>query len=173
MRIPFSNISSTGSKYTLSNMPLPTEGEEFELQGPLEMACVLYKKSENRIVLQGSLQATLLLCCDRCLSAYPFRVQADIQLIFEFQAREHWHLKELDVPAGDLDLVDLAEPVVDLEEVARQQLYMALPFKKTCSQQCKGICPECGESLNDGSCTCKGQEKASPFAVLAALKKKE
>ena len=173
MKIPFSNISSSGSTYTLSELSVSTEDEEFELQGPLELSCTLQKKSENRIVLQGTILATLLLCCDRCLSAYPFRVQSDIQLILEFQAREHWHLKELDVPVDDLDLVDLAEPIVDLEEIARQQLYMALPFKKICSEKCKGICADCGKNLNVGACRCTKKEKDNPFAVLAALKKKE
>lgn len=172
VKIPFSEIPPAGDRYTLSIPPVQGKYEEFELQGPVELSCTLQKKSENKVVLYGRVQGTLLLCCDRCLSTYPYDVLADIQLIFECQAREHWKLKEVNFPVADADLVELDEPVIDLEEVARQQLYLALPFKKNCMEKCRGICPGCGKNLNDTSCTCGEQKTNNPFAALAALRKK-
>ena len=172
LKIPFSEISSTGKGYTLSDLSVPSGQEVFELQEPFEFSCTLQKNGENRVVLQGRVQASLMLSCNRCLASYPFRVQTNMQLIFELQTREHLMLKDVDLTVVDLDVIELSEPVIDLEELARQQLYMALPVQQICTENCKGICPECGNDLNEMTCSCKGQKKNNPFAVLAALKKK-
>jgi len=172
MKIPFSEISSTGNRYTLSDLPVPSSCEEFDVQGAVEFSCSLQKKKENRVILQGTVQAALQLRCDRCLSTYPYKVQTDMQLIFEVQPQNHWQLKDMDRVVADLDIIELVEPVIDLEEVGWQQLYMALPVKQICTEHCKGICPECGTNLNITSCSCEGAGKRNPFAVLAELKKK-
>ncbi len=96
-----------------------------------------------------------------------------MQLIYELVDAEHSHLKEVDLSADELDVVELLEPVLDLEDIARQQLYMALPVRQICSEQCLGICPECGNNMNDSTCGCKRDTNNSPFSVLAALKNKE
>jgi len=145
----------------------------FSERGAVKFSCSLQKKKENRVVLQGEVKATLQLRCDRCASIYPYSVQSCLQLIFEVQPQEHWQLKEIDRVVADLDVVELAEPVIDLEEIAWQQLYIALPVKQICTEHCKGICPECGMNLNEKTCSCTGVGKHNPFAVLAALKKKE
>ena len=93
-----------------------------------------------------------------------------MQLIYELVDAEHSHLKEVDLSAGELNVIELLEPVLDLEDIARQQLYMSLPVRQICSEQCLGICPECGNNLNDSNCGCKRDKKNSPFSVLAALK---
>lgn len=151
-------------------MAVSCEKADFELQGPVELSCTLQKKGKNRVVLQGTVQASLKLCCTRCLVGYPFQVQSDIHLIYALVDKEHWRLKELDLSAVDLDVVEVSEACIDLEDVVRQQLYMALPVRQICSEQCKGICPECGASLNEQSCSCTVDVKNNPFAVLAALK---
>ncbi|MCF6188687.1 MAG: DUF177 domain-containing protein [Desulfobulbaceae bacterium] len=172
MKIPFSEISSTGARYTLNNLTVPCDKRDFELQGPIELSCSLQRKGKDRVVLQGMVQAILLLRCSRCLAGFPFQVHANMQLIYELVDAEHCHLKEVDLSAGELDVIELLEPVLDLEDVARQQLYMALPVRQICSEQCLGICPECGNNLNDSTCDCKRDKKNSPFDVLAALKNK-
>jgi len=173
MKIPFSEISSTENRYTLNDLSVPSNCEEFEVQGAVEFSCSLQKKKDNRVVLQGTIQVALQLRCDRCASTYPYNVQSDIQLIFEVQPQDHWQLKDMDIVVADLDIIELAQPVIDLEEIAWQQLYMALPVKQICTEYCKGICPECGTNLNDTTCSCEGVGKRNPFAVLAKLKKKK
>ena len=169
--IPFSEISSTGNRYTLSELSVPSSCQDFEVQGPVEFSCSLQKKKENQVVLQGKVQATLVLTCDRCLGRYMYPVHAELQLVFEVPTQENWQLKDIDRVVADLDVIELTDPVIDLEEIARQQLYMALPVKQVCIEGCKGICPECGSNLNDGSCGCIGVGRRNPFAVLAKLKK--
>ena len=154
MKISFSEISSTGNKYTLQDLSVPADCKDFEVEGPVEFFCSLQKKNDNKVVLQGKAQAVLQLCCDRCACMFPFKVQSETHLIFEVQPQEHWQLKDLDVVAADLDVIELVEPVIDLEEVAWQQVYLALPVKQICTGKCKGVCPECGTNLNSSDCSC-------------------
>jgi uncharacterized protein len=170
MKIPFTAISSTGLRYTFDDLPVAFVKEDFKLQGPVKFSCVLQKKSEAGIVMQGVVQATLLLCCDRCLTAYPYMVHSDMRLIFEVHHREHWQVKDVDLPVQGLNVVELSEPVIDLEEAVRQQLYIALPIQRLCKENCKGLCPECGSDLNSNPCGCRRDCQDSPFAVLGALK---
>ena len=43
---------------------------------------------------------------------------------------------------------------VDLEPLARETLLVELPLAPLCRQECRGLCPICGEDLNRGACHC-------------------
>lgn len=172
MKVPFAAISAAGLRYTFDDLQVASVGEDFKLQGPVRFSCVLHKKSEYGIVMQGVVQARVLLCCDRCLTLYPYRVYSDMHLIFEVGHGEHFQVKDVDLPVEDLNIIELSEPVIDFVEVVREQLYIALPTQKLCNDNCKGICPECGGDLNVTPCSCREKVISSPFAALGALKKR-
>jgi uncharacterized protein len=81
-------------------------------------------------------------------------------------------VKELECNIQDPDSIILDEPVVDFDDVLRQQLYLLLPMKRLCSEQCKGLCSRCGVNLNLAECRCANERQDLPFAVLAQLKNK-
>jgi uncharacterized protein len=39
--------------------------------------------------------------------------------------------------------------LIDLEPALRDQVVLALPFTPLCSDDCAGLCPECGVRLDD------------------------
>jgi uncharacterized protein len=39
--------------------------------------------------------------------------------------------------------------LIDLEPVLRDQVVLALPFQPLCTDDCPGLCPECGARLAD------------------------
>ena len=55
--------------------------------------------------------------------------------------------------------------IIDIMYVVRQTLALTEDIRFLCSEECKGLCPQCGHDLNDGPCGCK-PENLSPFAVL-------
>lgn len=172
MEIPFAEISSTGNRYKLDTLSIADDEERFELSGPVSFRCTLKRKSDARVFLSGIIIGKLQLRCDRCLTRYPYLVQSEFQLILQVPTSECWRVKEVEKPVSDLDCVELLKPIVDLDEVARQQLYVELPEKMICSESCKGLCPGCGNNLNQQDCACIADEDANPFAILAGLKKK-
>ena len=40
------------------------------------------------------------------------------------------------------------------EEEAKNQIIMEFPERFLCSEDCKGLCPNCGCNLNEGVCSC-------------------
>jgi uncharacterized protein len=98
-------------------------------------------------------------------------VNVAFQLLFVLQTEESWGVSELASSPVDLETEVLEEPIIDLDDVLRQQVYLALPVKKLCNQGCKGICPRCGVNLNETTCECANVATDSPFAALVQLKK--
>ncbi len=58
---------------------------------------------------------------------------------------------------------------VDLTAAVREQVLLQVPQFALCSEECSGLCPQCGTDLNDGACECVPERAPSPWD---ALKKK-
>ena len=43
---------------------------------------------------------------------------------------------------------------LQLEDVLREQVLLAVPLKVVCRDDCKGLCPSCGVNRNAESCSC-------------------
>ena len=59
-------------------------------------------------------------------------------------------------PAADEDTYLLAGDELDLEPLARDAVLLDLPLAPLCSEECLGLCPQCGTNWNDGPCDCPG-----------------
>ena len=171
MKVAFTDISKAGNRYEIHDDAWFPEPELHRI-APVQAELALNRKGDSRVEVEGFLHTGVRLVCDRCLADYDFAVDVNFHLILEVPAEESWHIKELECSGTDLDTVLLREPVVDFWDILRQQLYLSLPDKLICSPECKGLCPRCGLDLNIGDCSCVTETKESPFAVLAALKKK-
>jgi uncharacterized protein len=171
MQVRFDEISPHGGVYELRALNSLDSQSDFVVKGPVDARCVLRRKGEAQVALTGRVAVDLLLVCDRCLGSYDFKVDSEFQLLFEVESQESRRIKALDARIDDLDSEVLDEPVIDLDDVVRQQVYLALPMKNLCSDSCKGVCARCGTNLNLAACGCAEEGKGSPFAVLARLKK--
>jgi uncharacterized protein len=170
MKVPFAEIPADGSRYSITDDAWLAEAglrRAADVQADLELHC----KGGQRVEVRGSLRTGLRLTCDRCLNDYDFPVRTDFCLVLDAEEEEDWSVKELD-NAAELDVVQVDEPAADLEDILRQQALLSLPVKQLCSPDCRGLCPGCGADLNSGGCACASAAEQSPFAVLAALKKK-
>lgn len=171
MLIRFNEISPHGSRFIIHEVHGLAEQGDLILQGPFLAECALERKGEDKVVLSGKIDVEVLLPCDRCLSWYPFQVESTFQLILALEGDDSWQVKALESLPSDLETEVLSEPVIDLDDVLRQQVYLALPVKSLCSPSCGGLCLQCGANLNVTTCECSKTVKDSPFAALAQLKK--
>jgi len=62
--------------------------------------------------------------------------------------------EEMQLSRDELDVRYYVEPVVDLAELATEQVQLATPLKPLCRESCQGLCPRCGADLNQGLCAC-------------------
>ncbi len=87
---------------------------------------------------------TLRLTCDRCLEAFqqPFTLESS-----------HTAVRELFGKDED-EFVVLPDGVLDVDQLAITDIVLALPYRKLCSEECKGLCPICGCNRNHTPCNC-------------------
>ena len=83
--------------------------------------------------------------CDRCA--------ADVKLPFEVKM-EHGLVSSLNDEEND-DYILVEDMRLDIEELTSEDIYLALPAKILCKDDCKGVCMTCGADLNDGPCGCE------------------
>ncbi len=172
VKIPFADIPKIGCQYTVIDDVWLAETELHRIL-PVQAELMLQRKSDTRVEVQGQLCTEVRFNCDRCLVDYDFAVQTNFHLILEVLEEDSWNIGEMECTKADIDTVQLTESVVDFADILRQQLCLSLPVKKLCSEQCQGLCPQCGTELDTGKCTCSAGAENSPFAVLAALQSKK
>jgi len=101
---------------------------------------------EGRITADGSL------ACSRCLEPVAWRLSDSFEVEYR---RTHPLDDEIELADEDLDVAFLDSDVLDLAEVAAEQLLLALPMRIVCHDECAGLCPRCGANLNrEGACNC-------------------
>lgn len=133
---------------------------------------IFLAKKNNRVLLQGFLDAKCQVDCDRCLEPFELPLKIDFNVYLECLKDDdpYWQQDDHVCAESEMDVIYLREPVIDLFSILRQQVILTIPAKKLCKTQCLGLCPECGNDLNKGPCPCSGHDKSSPFQVLGKLK---
>ena len=58
---------------------------------------------------------------------------------------------------------------LDIDELVRADLFLELPNKVLCREDCKGLCGQCGKNLNFDSCECEKKPIDPRLAVLGKL----
>lgn len=98
----------------------------------------------QELLLDAEVLMTVLRACDRCLNDTASEVSFAIseQLFPESRAGE----------AAEKDGVVLADGELDLEELVKDRVFLYLPIKHLCSEDCKGLCVQCGADLNVAPC---------------------
>lgn len=95
--------------------------------------------------LAGTLRATGSLICSRCLEPTPWQAEESFTVDFRTPAVADLDLELVD---GELDVAFLDGELIDLEQVAVEQLVLALPMRVLCNESCAGLCPSCGANRN-------------------------
>jgi uncharacterized protein len=105
--------------------------------------------------LVGSFEASGTLTCVRCLEPVEWHVREQYSL--EYRRREA-HPDGLDIALDDdeLEVGFLTDEMLDLSDVAAEQVLLALPMRVVCDEKCAGLCPRCGANRNlEGACSCE------------------
>ena len=141
---------------TISLVGIPPDGRDVEgavslsalladwhdprIQCPGELAYRLHVSPvRGGVLVQGSAVATLSGRCDRCLE--PFPVPIGVSDICHF----------FPTPQGE---------ELDLTADVREDTLLAFPNRLVCREDCRGLCPICGQDLNVKDCGCRSRQQA-------------
>jgi uncharacterized protein len=125
------------------------------------LACHVEIVDETTVHVRGTLAAAVGVQCGRCLEPYAFPVEQKLDLFYLPRLAERPQDEEEDVELDDHDIVVgyYEGETLDLGEVVREQLLLALPMKPLCRPECQGLCPTCGRNRNTEACACPEPEE--------------
>ena len=145
------------------------ERDTYRVAEPVALAFDIHK-DKDKFRLEGTVRTGLELPCSRCLE--PFRLPVDSSFDLRYlPASEASTEAEQEVGEGDLETSYYRDEEIDLDELMREQFYLALPMKPLCRDACKGLCPHCGTNLNASSCDCAPASQDPRLAPLRELGK--
>jgi len=133
------------------------------LVGQIEMV-----RTADGILVKGELTTAVELPCDRCLEPFTQKVG--------FKIEEEFH-PTIDMSTGaqlpyDYDEEEMRideHHILDLTELMRQSIFLALPMHPVCRVDCLGLCARCGQNLNEGPCDCEESKVDPRLEILKKL----
>lgn len=128
----------------------------------------------THVFAAGNFDGELTVACSRCVNPVKLPIHETLRVTFmpahelpDDEDEGGGDAEEgAEVSAEDLDLFPYDGETVDLEPLFREQFVLTIPFAPLCSEDCKGLCPQCGIDRNTGTCACE----APIDPRLAALK---
>ena len=73
---------------------------------------------------------------------------------------------EEDEKEGEDFFVTEIAGIFDTEDFAVEFLGLEVPYRYLCSEDCRGLCENCGADLNEGECSCPKKAKNPAFDIL-------
>ena len=123
----------------------------------------------NEVFVNGHVDTRAQVECDRCLKPIELPVNADFELEYitgsEYESSGVAELTEAEMSVGVFD-----GDAIDVDEIVKEQILLAVPTRMLCREDCKGICPQCGTDRNTGECNCETKEIDPRWAALKNLK---
>lgn len=114
---------------------------------PMELELRLESVVEG-VLVTGSVRATATGACVRCLDPVDHEVDGRFQELFAYADRAAHH-REVGAADDETEEHTLQGDLFDLESVLLDTVVPALPFQPVCSDDCPGLCSECGARLAD------------------------
>ena len=123
-------------------------------------------KSHSQIVLNAELSLDANFQCDRCGCDFKSSVKSQYQMVYLFgnEPDDNDNLNLVYLPF-DADKIEIVSDV-------RDYALLAIPMKKLCKEDCKGLCPGCGKDLNLGECNCTKEGVDPRWEPLEKLRNK-
>ena len=148
-------------------------GEELVQASPLAAkgTAELLAHSDGQMRIQGRIKVDMTAQCDRCLGGARFALDSGFDLFYR-PASQLPKEDEVAIDAGEAEIGFYEDGGMELEDILREQVLLALPMQRVCSEVCKGICPACGKNRNETECDCKLESHDDRWGALRKLELK-
>ena len=148
MKIDLNNIFNNDGE--IINIDHAVDLSGFELNGvfPIQKPVKVVGKISNTaglVTIDASAEYVYSAPCDRCAAETVREMKTAVR---------HTLVAELNDEEND-ELMLIENMVLDLDELVFTDILLELPSKYLCSENCRGLCVQCGKNLNDGPCGCK------------------
>jgi uncharacterized protein len=145
------------SRDFLINIPqvkLEPELELVQLQGAVRIT-----RTPQGLLVQAKLKGNAVAECVRCLSEFSQALEIDFSELYAFSRRS----------VTESGLILPEDGHINLAPLVREFMLLEVPISPLCRTDCKGLCSECGNNLNENPCDHAPSTGDSRFDVLKEL----
>lgn len=132
-----------------------------EHRGPGEMV--------DDIRIRSTYEGRFEALCARCLDPVELPLSEEFDLLFRPVGADG-NASEHSITTSETEIGYYQNEGVLLEDVLREQVLLSLPSKTLCSDDCKGLCSQCGAHLNSEVCACRETVTDPRWAALSTLR---
>jgi uncharacterized protein len=122
-------------------------------------AMIIIDRAQQGLIVQGEFSGDTTLECVRCLKLYTQHLHGEWTELYAFNEKS----------ISESGLLMPEDGHLDFTPVLREYALLEVPIKALCKPDCKGLCMECGQDLNEKDCGHSQDEDDSPFSVLKKL----
>ena len=172
MNISLLRIPAGGQDFAHQYAPdeLDVSAHAFTLSEPPHISGSV-KESARDFHVTGELKAALVIVCDRCLRDLFIAVNESFKLVYAPVDEARGPEGEREINEQELEFAYLEGDELDLDQLIREQLELALPSRILCRSDCQGLCAQCGADMNEVACQCAAPVDTR-WQALADLQKK-
>lgn len=154
------------------------------LPGPVAVSLDL-TNIEGLVAVTGVLEGTIVRECVRCLKEYDDPLAFSVRAAFIQEPKSApRHPKRIDPRRARAEVTE-AEPEeepddqyhyqgnqLELAPMLREHVILSAPMQPICSDDCLGLCAQCGKNLNEGPCQCAAEPPIPTVRVVRGMKRK-
>ena len=138
------------------------------LDTPLHVKLEIHEAGD-KYLLDGALFGAVQVTCDRCLETYRKDLDFEFKVLLALPLSEP-DKEEVELIEEDMEVHFIQGEEVELDEIIREQIYLSLPLKFLCKENCLGLCPVCGNNLTKKNCHCNQEHGHPGFLKLKNLR---
>ena len=136
---------------------------------PLQISLRVAREFDH-IRVEGAVETRIRLACSRCLTEFESRLASTFTIFYIRSSGASQPEEDVELSEQDLVSVSFEGDEIDFGDEIANQVFMEIPFKPLCKEECKGLCPQCGIDLNTSDCGCGGSGQNLKFNALKNLK---
>jgi uncharacterized protein len=121
------------------------------------------------IRLRAQYQGDFEMPCARCLDPVAQHLEEKFDLLFRPDGADAG-AAERSISTSDTEIGYYDQGRLAVEDVLREQVLLSLPARSLCRQDCKGLCPRCGQNRNHEECACETTQADARWTALADLR---
>jgi len=99
------------------------------------------------VLVTGTADLQISAECSRCLEPFDWHEEVDLTELFRYPTTDARAASVEEEDESDDPLPVLQDDLIDLQPVLRDAVVLDLPLAPPCSEDCEGLCPECGVRL--------------------------
>lgn len=146
---------------------------DLQQSGPLHLRGRAERIEEHRgpkdvvldIRLRGTIEGDFQALCARCTQPLPQHVNETFDLLFRPSGTDAG-LGERAITEAETEIGYYETSGLSVEDVVREQVLLSLPERALCREDCRGLCPHCGENRNERDCDCESKQVDSRWSAL-------